>query len=70
VLRHRVRSRRLEEYPGYAWVGVLVSLSDGTAGPQTFVSDSGGFSGIAGRAGAGFTAIGAGSSTGSEDTIG
>jgi hypothetical protein len=59
-----------EEYPGYAWVGVLVSLSDGTAGAPTFVDDSGGFTGIAGRAGTGFIAIGGGSTTRTEDTVG
>jgi hypothetical protein len=34
------------------------------------VYDSGGFSGIATRAGLGFIAIGAGANIGSEDTIG
>jgi hypothetical protein len=55
---------------GSELVGVLVSLSDGTAGSRSLVVDSGGFSGIATRAGLGFIAIGAGNSSGSEDTVG
>ena len=58
------------EFPGLAWVGVLVSLSDGTAGAPTLVAASGGFTGVATRAGVGFIAIGAGPSTGSDDTTG
>jgi len=57
-------------YSAQAWVGVLVSLSDGTAGPPSIVTDSRGFTGIATRAGTGFIAIGAGSTTGTEDTAG
>ena len=49
-----------EEMPGTAWVGVLVSLSDGTAGTPTFVTEGSGFTGIATRAGVGFVAIGPG----------
>jgi hypothetical protein len=55
---------------GSELVGVLVGMSDGTAGSRSLVVDSGGFSGIATRAGLGFIAIGAGNSTGSEDTVG
>jgi hypothetical protein len=60
-----------EEIPGSAWVGVLLSLSDGTAGAPTFVDDSGGFTGIAGRSGTGLIAIGRGpGGHGTVDTIG
>jgi hypothetical protein len=59
------------EFPSSAWVGVLVTLSDGTVGTPTFVTDSGGFSGIAGRASSGFIAVGLDSQrTGTEDTVG
>jgi len=61
-----------EEESGYPFFGVLVSLSDGSAGPPTFpVNQSGGYTGIATRAGIGFIAIGPGpGGHGTVDTIG
>jgi hypothetical protein len=55
---------------GSAAVGVLVNLTGGTAGPPVIVHDTGGFSGIATRAGSGFIATGAGSNSGTDITIG
>ncbi len=51
--------------------GVLVSMSDGTAGMLTRLGDSTGFTDIAARGGSGFIAIGAGpQGTGTDVTIG
>jgi hypothetical protein len=49
---------------------VLVSLSDGTAGTPVIVQLGQGYSGIAARGSSGFIAIGAGSNSRSEDTVG
>jgi hypothetical protein len=55
---------------GAAYADVLVSLTGGTAGTPVIVQVGQGYSAIATRAGSGFIAIGAGSSSGSQDTVG
>ena len=57
-----------EEF-GAAYADVLVSLTGGTAGSPVIVRVGQGYSGIAAR-GTGFIAIGAGSNSRSEDTVG
>jgi hypothetical protein len=54
---------------GATYADVLVSLSGGTAGSPVIVQTGQGYSGIAAR-GSGFIAIGASTSSGSQDTVG
>ena len=58
------------EVLGPAYADVLVSLTGGTAGSPVIVQVGQGYSGIAARSSNGFIAIGTGSNSGSDDTVG
>jgi hypothetical protein len=58
------------EVSGPANADVLVSISGGTAGAPVIVQPGQGYTGITARGSNGFIAIGAGTTSGSEDTVG